>query len=150
MWPLPRGEVGICTGPTLSRPCASQAQRPRGGLTWAVCRLLRCHLHEESHLLALREWVTSSDPRQPHAEQQPGLSGNRFLLDPLSLRTLLLCAVGRGERRGDFMPSPQSQGLAWPSRAPATHPTTHRAAGGTLAGSADTAPPVSSGCERHS
>ena len=70
------------------------------GLTWAVCRLFGCHLHEESHLLALREGIASSDSREPHAKQQPGLPGDRLLLNPLPLRTLLLCEVV--EERGEI------------------------------------------------
>lgn len=66
------------------------------GLTWAVSGFLGCHLHEQSHLLALGERVASADPRQPHAEEQPGLAGDGLLPDPLPLRTLLLCeAWGR-------------------------------------------------------
>lgn len=68
-------------------------------LTWAVCRLLGCHLHEESHLLALGEGVASPDSRQPHAEEEPGFPGDRLLLDPLPLGTLFLCEVG--EERGE-------------------------------------------------
>lgn len=71
---------------------AGLGHRPKGGpprpqdhlppgLTWAVGRLLGRHLHEESHLLALRERVAGADPGQPHAEQQPGLAGDRLLLD---------------------------------------------------------------------
>lgn len=71
---------------------------PSLGLTWAVGGLLGSHLHEESHLLALGEGVAGSDPGQPHAKQQSGLPGDRLLLDPLPLRTLLLCeAVETGE-----------------------------------------------------
>lgn len=61
------------------------------GLTWAVSGFLGCHLHEQSHLLALGKRVASADPRQPHAEEQPGLAGDGLLPDPLPLRTLLLC-----------------------------------------------------------
>lgn len=73
---------------------------PPWRLTWAVCRLLSCHLHEKSHLLALGEGVAGSDPRQPHAKQQPGLPGDRLLLNPLPLRTLLLCEAM--EERGEI------------------------------------------------
>lgn len=89
-------------GPTLSTGPPAGAP----GLTRAVGRLLSRHLHEEGHLLALGERVPGPDPGQPHAKQQPGLAGDRLLLDPLPLRTLLLCEpVGREGRLHAMGPS---------------------------------------------
>lgn len=73
-------------------PVHSSDQTPPS-LTWAVCRLFCCHLHEESDLLALGERVPCPDPREAHAEEQPRLPGGGLLFNPLPLRTLLLCGT---------------------------------------------------------
>lgn len=118
------------------------------GLTWAVGGLLGSHLHEESHLLALGEGVAGSDPRQPHAKQQPGLPGDGLLLNPLALRTLLLCEAVE-ETGGHFMPrGPRDpRGLAWRRGAPASHLTAHRERARTGA-AAPSRPVVTSGGNR--
>lgn len=60
--------------------------------TWTVYGLLRCHLHEKSHLLPLWEGVPGPDPWHAHPKWQawlPGVSGLFF--NPLPLWTLFFC-----------------------------------------------------------
>lgn len=89
-------------------------------LTWAIGRLLGRHLHEQRHLLALREGVASANPRQPHAEKQPRLAGGRLLLDPFPLRALLLCReegegkAGSCTRACEALPGPSIHGTPLP------------------------------------
>lgn len=109
------------------------------GLTWAVCRLLGRHLHEESHLLTLGEGVAGPDPRQPHAKQQPGLPGDRLLLNPLPLRTLLLCEVVGEEERGRFQALESSEPGAFPGMTEPPPPTSHGGKGKNRAGSSPAA-----------
>ena len=107
------------------------------GLTWAVGGLLGSHLHEESHLLALGEGVAGSDPRQPHAKQQPGLPGDGLLLNPLALRTLLLCEAVE-ETGGHFMPrGPQDPRPCLASRSPRLPPHSSQGKGENRGGSTE-------------
>lgn len=72
--------------------------RPWQTRTWTVYGLLRCHLHEKSHLLPLWEGVPGPDPWHAHPKWQawlPGVSGLFF--NALPLWTLFFCW---GENRG--------------------------------------------------
>lgn len=68
---------------SLSRKMTFHSSSQAGASTWTV--VSRCHLHQKSHLLAFRQWVTKQNVHRG------GLLTPRLLFYPLLIRTIFIC-----------------------------------------------------------